>query len=67
MLSLKEAAKRLGVTERTITNYILRGQLKGVALGSSGRGRRWRVEPEELERFIESLKVTGDSNDKAGQ
>ena len=42
-----QAAKLLGVTSKTIRNYITGGQLKGTL-----RSDRWYIEGAELERFM---------------
>lgn len=44
--TVKEVAKRLDVTEDWIRDLIQSKQLKAVKVG------RWRVDPEELKRFI---------------
>jgi len=46
--TVKEVAKRLDVTEDWIRDLIQAKQLKAVKVG------KWRVDPEELKRFIES-------------
>lgn len=51
ILSLKQAAEKLGVTDRTVQNLILRGDLHGFQVGE-----RWKVEEEELAAYIERQK-----------
>jgi len=46
--TVKEVAKRLDVTEDWIRDLIQSKQLKAVKVG------KWRVDPEELKRFIQS-------------
>jgi len=46
--TVKEVAKRLDVTEDWIRDLIQSKQLKAVKVG------KWRVDPEELKRFIKS-------------
>jgi excisionase family DNA binding protein len=46
--TVKEVAKRLDVTEDWIRDLIQSKQLKAVKVG------KWRVDPEELRRFIKS-------------
>lgn len=47
MLTTGEVAKRLGVTDRTIRNWIESGRLKGFRFGNS-----YRIAEEDLEKFI---------------
>ena len=46
--TVKEVAKRLDVTEDWIRDLIQSKQLKAVKVG------KWRVDPEELKKFIQS-------------
>ncbi len=46
--TVKEVAKRLDVTEDWIRDLIQSKQLKAVKMG------KWRVDPEELKRFIQT-------------
>jgi excisionase family DNA binding protein len=46
--TVKEVAKRLDVTEDWVRDLIQSKQLKAVKMG------KWRVDPEELKRFIQS-------------
>jgi excisionase family DNA binding protein len=46
--TVREVAKRLDVTEDWIRDLIQSKQLKAVKMG------KWRVDPEELRRFIQS-------------
>ncbi len=41
-ITVQQAAKRLGVTNNTITNRIKKGVLKGTKQPAKGRGRGWR-------------------------
>lgn len=47
LLTFRQAAKSLGVTERTIYNYVIRGQLTAIKLG-----RLRRIHPDDLAAFI---------------
>jgi excisionase family DNA binding protein len=51
LLNLKEAGEILGVTDRTVQNIIMRGELRGFQVGE-----RWRVEESEIAAFIERQK-----------
>lgn len=46
MYDLKETASILGVTTRTVLNYIYEGKLKGQKIGG-----KWKVSKENLEKF----------------
>ena len=47
MLTIKEAAKLLDVSTRTVNRYIKDGKLKAYMVGN-----KWRFEKEEIQRFI---------------
>jgi excisionase family DNA binding protein len=51
MLSVNEAAIRLGFDERTIRHFLSTGELHGRKMG-----RQWRISDEEIRRFEDSLK-----------
>jgi excisionase family DNA binding protein len=53
LLSYKAAGKVLGCTERTIYEFVRRGELPSVRLGN----RSVRVDPADLKRFIEGRKT----------
>ena len=46
MYDLKETANILGVTPRTVMNYIYAGNLKAQKIGG-----KWKVSKENLEKF----------------
>ncbi|HEY3283338.1 MAG TPA: helix-turn-helix domain-containing protein [Armatimonadota bacterium] len=46
LLTPKEVACELGVPERRVQDWLRSGLLAGVKLGA-----RWRVRPEDLDRF----------------
>ena len=48
LLTLKEVAERLNCCERTVKTRIQNRELVGLKLSK----RMWRVDPEELERYI---------------
>jgi len=50
MLSVNEAAIRLGFDERTIRHFLSTGELHGRKMG-----RQWRISDEEIRRFEDSL------------
>lgn len=47
-VTLKDSAEYLGVTERTIRNFIARGDLPAYRIGS----RALRIDREDLDRII---------------
>ncbi len=47
-LTVREAAKRLDLTEERVRELIVLKQIKAVKV------RKWRIRPEDLERFIKS-------------
>jgi len=46
-LTPEEVADKLNVPERTIIRWLRTGYMPGVKLG-----KEWRIDPEELEKFI---------------
>lgn len=50
-LTLKQVAKYLNVTEKTIYNLLYRGQLPGFKVGAA-----WRFKREDIEKWIEDHK-----------
>ena len=50
LLTLKEAAKYLRVSERSINRYIESGRLKASKIG------QWRISQKDLEAFLNSTK-----------
>ena len=47
-LTVREAAKRLGLSEYSIRQFIRDKQIRATKL------RRWRIAPEDLEEFVRS-------------
>ena len=47
LLSIKEAAAYFRVSEKTVRRWIAAGVLVALKLG-----RQWRIEPDEIERFL---------------
>ncbi len=62
LLTLKQAAEILGVTDRTVQNLILRGDLHGFQVGE-----RWRVEESEIDAYIERQKRKAEQQAKEEQ
>jgi len=55
LMTMGEAAKRIGVHVDTLKNWTKAGQLSIVRLGH----RTYRIAPEDLDQFISSRKVGG--------
>ena len=51
---VEEVADRLRVSAATVTNWLREGRLRGYRLGGTKAG--WRIEHEDLERFIAERK-----------
>lgn len=54
-VSLKESAAYLGVTERTIRNFIARGEIPAYRIGS----RAIRIDRGDLDRIITPVPTVG--------
>ena len=52
LLTPKQVAERLQVTERTVYGWLRRGTLPALKLG-----RLWRIRSEDLEAFLESARA----------
>jgi excisionase family DNA binding protein len=70
-LTIKELAKYLNVTERTIYNLLERGELPGFKVGAN-----WRFRKEDIDKWIEQnmikkgkkfLKSVKNSKEKSDQ
>lgn len=51
LLSQAQAAEYLGVTDRTIRNYVSRGELPAYRVG----GRVVRIDPADLEKLLRRI------------
>lgn len=58
-LTVKDVAKRLGVTQETVRRYITEG-VKGVKLVAIDFPRGYRIDPVDLQDFLNKLKTQGD-------
>jgi len=47
-LTVKEAAKRLGLTEERVRELIVLKQIRATKVG------KWRINPDDLEAFVKS-------------
>ena len=58
LLSLKQAAARLGVNASTMARYIKARLLPAYCINSSKRGRaEYRIRASDLDAFLESRKL----------
>lgn len=57
-LSVEQVAQQLGVSEKTVRNYINSGELKAYKLGT-----KWRIEPQEVERYIKTKSNVQDAQE----
>ena len=56
ILTIKQVAERLKVSERTIRNWIDKGDLKAYRFGL-----QYRIDETDLQTFIQNSKVKGDN------
>jgi excisionase family DNA binding protein len=59
LLTTDEVAERLGVTRRTVQNWIKAGELVCYQFGE-GKGATYRVDPKDLEAFLKQHRRGGD-------
>jgi excisionase family DNA binding protein len=56
LLSVKQVAERLGLTQRTIRGYVNGGSIRAVRLP----GGYWRIPATEIERLLKPLERGAD-------
>lgn len=61
-LTVKDVAKRLGITQETVRRYITEG-IKGVKLTAIDFPRGYRIDPADLEDFLNKLKTQDGSKE----
>ncbi len=49
LLTPTDVADRLQVNERTVTQWLRKGHLRGFKIG-----KEWRISPEDLQAFLEA-------------
>lgn len=54
LLSVKDTAAALGVTQWWTRQLIARGDLRAINVGGVEKSARWRVDPEDLNAFLRS-------------
>ncbi|MDF1477760.1 helix-turn-helix domain-containing protein [Leifsonia sp. H3M29-4] len=52
LLSVKDTAAALGITEWWVRQLINSGELRAINVGGAEKAARWRVDPEDLRAFI---------------
>jgi excisionase family DNA binding protein len=58
LLTTDEVAERLGVTRRTVQNWIKAGELACYQFGE-GKGTTYRIDPKDLEAFLKKHRRGG--------
>jgi excisionase family DNA binding protein len=56
LLTIRDVARLLNVSERTVFRLIERGEITGMQLGGGGKGRVWRFPPSEVDAYVERQK-----------
>lgn len=59
LLTTDEVAERLGVTRRTVQNWIKAGELACYQFGE-GKGTTYRIDPKDLEVFLKKHRRGGE-------
>ena len=52
LLTVRDVARLLNVSERTVFRLMERGEITGVQIGGEGKGRVWRFVPSEIDAYI---------------
>jgi excisionase family DNA binding protein len=52
LLTLRDVAHLLNVSERTVFRLIEQGEITGIQIGGEGKGRRWRFEPAMIDAYL---------------
>ncbi|GCE17665.1 helix-turn-helix domain-containing protein [Dictyobacter kobayashii] len=55
MLTVKQIAKKMTVDEKTVRNWILKGDLQAFNIG--GRRPEYRIKPSDFEDFLNRKKI----------
>jgi excisionase family DNA binding protein len=64
LLTVNEAAARLGISAKTLRGHIRAGRLRYLSVGLGERRQAYRIEENDLEAFKEAI---GRRNPEAGQ
>jgi len=56
MLSIKEAANLLNVSETTIRRMIKRGDIVAIKVGTKGKTSPWRISQNAINEYIKESK-----------
>ena len=57
MMMVSDVAKALGISPKTVYRLIDNGQLSALVISTGEKIRRFRIEEQELERFIRENKT----------
>ncbi len=66
ILTPKQVAERLQVSERTVRAMIASGSLESVNVGLAGSRKRYRVTLEQLEKFVKRRATSAEPAKKRG-
>lgn len=58
LLTVRDVARVLNVSERTVFRLMDRGEITGVQIGGGGKGRVWRFEPSQIDAYVERQRKT---------
>lgn len=62
-ITVQEAAEILSINPRTVTKYLMTGQIKGAKIG-----RIWRLEEQDVHKFFADSKIkTAEAIERGGR
>jgi len=67
LLTLRDVARMLNVSERTVFRLIEQGDITGIQIGGEGKGRRWRFEPSVIEAYLNRQRGKREQGDSSAQ
>lgn len=62
-MSVAEVASVLGMTNRTIRDYIKSGELPATKVGKPGKERRYRIRRADVEQYLAARRVNPETHD----
>jgi len=63
LLTLRDVAHLLNVSERTVFRLMEQGEITGIQIGGEGKGRRWRFEPTAIDAYLERQRPKREQED----
>lgn len=63
LLTLRDVAHLLNVSERTVFRLIEQGEITGIQIGGEGKGRRWRFEPAAVDAYLDRQRSKREQED----